>query len=274
MTMTSLRILVVAGVTLASLVVCQAQTPVSYVIGPQDVLSITVFDQATLSNKYTVETDGTFTFPLVGRVKAAGLTLRDFEGELKRLLADGYFKDPQLSVAIEEYRSQRIFIVGEVRQPGTVALAGGMTLIEVLARAGSTLPTASGEVVVVRPAEKADGPLLPDAKASEVIRVSLRELESGIGTHNVQLRDGDTVYVPQAAFVYVFGQVKNPGSYPVQRDTTVLQALSLAGGVTEMGAMNRIRVVRVINGQKKEIRMKPTDLVTGGDTLIVPERFF
>lgn len=274
MTMTSSRLLVVVGVTLASLVVCQAQSAVSYVIGPQDVLSITVFDQASLSSKYTVETDGTFTFPLVGRVKAAGLTLRDFEGELKRRLADGYFKDPQLSVAIEEYRSQRIFIVGEVRQPGTVALAGGMTLIEVLARAGSTLPTASGEVLVVRPAEKADGPLLPDTKASEVIRVSLRELESGAGTHNVQLRDGDTVYVPQAAFVYVFGQVKNPGSYPVQRDTTVLQALSLAGGVTEMGAMNRIRVVRVINGQKKEIRMKPTDLVTGGDTLIVPERFF
>lgn len=274
MTMTAPRLLVVSGIAFASLVVCQAQTAVSYVIGPQDVLAITVFDQTTLSNKYTVEADGTFTFPLVGRVKAAGLTLRDFESELKRLLADGYFKDPQLSVAIEEYRSQRIFVVGEVRQPGTVALAGGMTLIEVLARAGSLLPTASGEVLVVRHQSAADGPRLPDAGVSEIIRVSLKELEAGARTQNVQLRDGDTIFVPQAAFVYVFGQVRNPGSYPIQRDTTVLQALSLAGGVTEIGAMNRIRIVRIVDGQKKEIKVKPSDVVKGGDTLIVPEKFF
>jgi len=274
MTNTSVRFLVLSGVLLASLVVCQAQTAVSYVIGPQDVLSITVFDQATLSNKYTVETDGTFTFPLVGRVKAAGLTLRDFEGELKRLLADGYFKDPQLSVAIDEYRSQRLFVVGEVRQPGAVALAGGMTLIEVLARAGSMLPTASGEVLVVRPKGEVNGPQLPDAEAPDIIRVSLKELESGARTQNVQLRDGDTIFVPQAPFLYVFGQVRNPGSYPIQRDTTVLQALALAGGVTETGAMNRIRIVRIVDGQKREIRVKPTDIVKGGDTVIVPERFF
>ena len=275
MTMTSLRVFAAAcGAALVSLAICAAQGPVSYIIGPQDVLSITVFDQATLSNKYTVETDGTFTFPLVGRVKAAGKTLRDFEGELKRLLADGYFKDPQLSVAVDEYRSQRIFVVGEVRQPGTVALAGGMTLIEVLARAGSLLPTASGEVLVVRHGEKADGPRLPDAGASDVIRVSIKELEAGGRVQNVPLRDGDTIFVPQAAFVYVFGQVRNPGSYPIQRDTTVLQALSLAGGVTEMGAMNRIRIVRIVDGEKKEIRVKATDTVKGGDTLIVPERFF
>ncbi|MGH9348879.1 MAG: polysaccharide biosynthesis/export family protein [Vicinamibacterales bacterium] len=274
MTMTSVRWCLGFGVVLASLAVCQAQTAVSYVIGPRDVLAITVFDQTTLSNKYTVETDGTFTFPLVGRVRAAGLTLRDFESELKRLLADGYFKDPQLSVAIDEYRSQRIFVVGEVRQPGTVALAGGMTLIEVLARAGSTLPTASGEVLVVRHQIDADGPRLPDTDLSEVIRVSLKDLEAGGRTQNVQLRDGDTIFVPQAAFVYVFGQVRNPGSYPIQRDTTVLQALSLAGGVTELGAMNRIKIVRIVDGQKQEIKVKPSDIVKGGDTVIVPERFF
>jgi polysaccharide export outer membrane protein len=212
-----------------------------------------------LSSKYTVEADGTFTFPLVGRVKASGLTLRDFEGELKRLLADGYFKNPQLSVAVEEYRSQRIFVVGEVRQPGTVALAGGMTLIEVLARAGSLLPTAAGEVLVVRHQDNATGPQMPDAASSETIRVSIKELESGGRVQNVQLHDGDTIFVPQAAFVYVFGQVRNPGSYPIQRDTTVLQALSLAGGVNDTGAMNRIKIVRLVDGQKKEIKVKPGD---------------
>jgi polysaccharide export outer membrane protein len=274
MTITAPRLVAVSILVFASLAICEAQNGVSYVIGPQDVLGITVFDQPTLSNKYTVEADGTFTFPLVGRVKAGGLTLRAFEGELKRLLADGYFKDPQLSVAVDEYRSQRIFVVGEVRNPGAVALSGGMTLIEVIARAGSTLPTASGELLVVRHSGEATGPQPPDSPTAETIRISLKDLESGARAPNVQLRDGDTIFVPQAAFVYVFGQVRNPGSYPVQRDTTVLQALSLAGGVTETGAMNRLRIVRIVDGQKKEFKVKPTDIVKGGDTVIVPERFF
>jgi polysaccharide export outer membrane protein len=72
----------------------------------------------------------------------------------------------------------------------------------------------------------------------------------------------------------VFGQVKNPGAYAVQKDTTVLQALSLAGGVSENGAMNRIRVARIVRGEKQDITVKLTDIVQPGDTLIVPERYF
>src|SRR6185369_13908253 len=127
-----------------------AQTPADYVIGPQDVLAIAVFDQTDLSGRYSVETNGTFSFPLVGRVTAAGLTLRQFEKELTGRLADGFFKNPQVTVGVEQYRSQRVFVMGEVRQPGPVALTGGMTLIEALARAGSTTSTASGEVAIVR----------------------------------------------------------------------------------------------------------------------------
>ena len=128
---------------------------------PQDVLTVTVWDSPDLSGKFTVETDGSFTFPLIGRVKAGGLTLRQFEAELKKKLADGYFKNPQVSVAVETYRSQRIFIVGEVRNPGTYQLTGDMTLIEAIARAGSTTPGAAPEAIVVRaPAgRQADGPI-------------------------------------------------------------------------------------------------------------------
>ena len=140
-----------------------AQSGGDYVIGPQDVLTIQVFDQADLGGKYTVETDGTFSFPLIGRVTAGGLTLRAFEAELKKQLADGYFRNPQVTVAIEQYRSQRVFVMGEVREsPGPVPLTGGMTLIEALARAGSTLPTASGEVAIVRAPQGAKGPVLPE----------------------------------------------------------------------------------------------------------------
>ena len=247
-----------------------------YVIGSQDVLTIQVFDQADLGGKYTVEADGTFTFPLVGRVQAGGLTLRAFETELRNKLADGYFKNPQVTVAVETYRSQRVFVMGEVRQPGPVPLTGGMTLIEALARAGSTLPTASGEVAIVRAPKDAKGPVLPGQDANgNVERASIKDLEGGALSQNFDLHDGDTIFVPRAETIYVFGQVKNPGAYSLtERGTTVLQALSLAGGVTENGAMNRVKVIRIVKGDKKEVKTKLTDLVKPGDTVIVPERYF
>ena len=252
-----------------------AQSAADYVIGAQDVLTVQVFDQADLGGKYTVEADGTFSFPLIGRVTAGGLTLRSFEVELKRKLADGYFRNPQVTVAVEQYRSQRVFVMGEVRAPGPVALTGGMTLIEALARAGSTQPTASGEVAVVRAPQGAKGPVVPAQDAgTEVFRASIRDLESGALSQNIELRDGDTIFVPRAETAYVFGQVKNPGGYAVQKDTTVLQALSLAGGVTENGAMNRVKVVRIVDGAKREVKVKLTDIVRAGDTIIVPERYF
>jgi polysaccharide export outer membrane protein len=247
----------------------------SYVIGAQDVLTISVFDEPSLSGKYAVELDGSLAFPLVGRLKAAGMSLRDFESELRTRLAAGYFRNPRLTVAIEQYRSQRVFVVGAVKTPGTFALTGDMTLIEVLAKAGSTSDAAGDEVMLIRGHGRTSA-TLPDAGAADdVIRVSLKDLQGGpAAARNMALSDGDTVYVPRAQVVYVFGQVKNPGSYPVQSDTTVLQVLSLAGGVLPTGAMNRLQVVRVVAGAKKELKVKLTEGVNPGDTIIVPERFF
>lgn len=247
-----------------------------YVIGPQDILTVNVFDQADLGGKYTVDADGTFTFPLIGRVQAGGKTLHVFEDELRKKLADGYFKNPQVTVAVETYRSQRVFVMGEVRQPGPVPLTGGMTLIEALARAGSTTPTASGEVAIVRAPKNAKGPILPGQDASvRIQRASIKDLEGGALSQNFEILDGDTIFVPRAESIYVFGQVKNPGAYALtEHGTTVLQALSLAGGVTENGAMNRAKIVRIVKGEKKEIKIKLTDLVKPGDTVVVPERYF
>jgi polysaccharide export outer membrane protein len=150
-----------------------------------------------------------------------------------------------------------------------------MTLIEALARAGSTTSTASGEVAIVRTSQEGvRGPVLPDQTGSEVFRASIRDLEGGALSQNLELRDGDTIFVPRAETVYVFGQVRTPGAYGVQQNMTVLQALSLAGGVSEHGAMGRVRVVRTEKGVKKEMKVKLTDLVRAGDTLIIPERFF
>ena len=250
----------------------------NYVIGSQDVLAISVWDQPDLSGKFTVESDGSFTFPLIGRIAAAGLTLRDLETQLRTRLADGYFKNPQVSVAVEQYRSQRIFVIGEVRSPGAYPLTGNMTLIEALARAGSTTIEASGEAVIVRlPAGKAaSAPVLPNQEdSSEVVHVNIRDLQSGQLSQNIALQDGDTIFVPRAETIYVFGQVRNPGAYPLRtRDTTVLQALSLAGGMTERGSTSRIKIVRIVDGKKVELKVKLGDPVQPGDTLIVQERFF
>jgi polysaccharide export outer membrane protein len=250
--------------------------PSDYVIGPQDILTINSFDQEDLGGKYPVDSDGTFTFPLIGRVKAGGLTLRELESELKRLLKDGFFKNPQLSVGVEQYRSQKIHVVGEIRNPGTYPLTGDMSLIEAIARAGSTLPSASGEALIVRAraGKSSAAPQLPGAESVDVKTVDLKELQSGALSQNVALRDGDTIFVPRAESVYVFGQVKNPGAYSIQRNTTVLQALSLAGGLTDRGATGRIKIVRVEKGNTVELRVKLTDTVRPGDTIIVPERFF
>ena len=146
-------------------------------------------------------------------------TLRELEAELKRLLKDGFFKNPQLSVGVELYRSQKIHVVGEIRNPGTYPLTGDMNLIEAIARAGSTLPTASGEALIVRAkAGKASSrPQLPGTESVDVKTVDLKALQSGALSQNVALRDGDTIFVPRAEAVYVFGQVKSPGAYAIQR---------------------------------------------------------
>ena len=256
-----------------------AQAGGDYVVGPQDVLMIASFDQATLSGKFTVETDGTFSFPLIGRVKAGTLTLRQVEAELKKQLREGgFFINPQVTVAVETYRSQKVFIVGEVRTPGTYPLSGGMSLVEALARAGSTLPTSSGDAIIVHadPTGRAGGPIMPtQVDPDKVVRVDLRALERGEFSQNTALRDGDTIFLPRAESLFVSGEVRNPGSYPLpQRETTVLQALSLAGGMTEYASRDRIQIIRIEQGVKKEIRAKLSDVVQPGDTIVVPERNF
>lgn len=238
-----------------------------YVIGPQDVLIITSYDQPELSGRFAVETDGTFTYPLIGRVHAGDKTLREVEADLERqLIEQGFFTHPQMTVAVGAYKSQRIFIVGEVRQPGAYPLSGEMRLIEALALAGSMLPTASGEVVVARAAR--------DGQPQHTVRLSVRDLEEGLLMPDLALRGGETIFALRAENVFVFGQVRNPGAYPLARHTMVLQALSLAGGVTDRGATSRIEVVRIVNGGQQTIRVALTDFVQAGDTIVVPQRFF
>ena len=273
-----------------------AQDEQNYVIGIRDVLDISLFNQAELSGRYTVETDGAFSFPLIGRVAAAGFTVQELEATLRERLLDGYFRDPRVTVAVAEYRSRQVFVMGEVRSPGAYPLAADTTLIEILSLAGSFTSQASGVVIVVRagadtPRHAANGPAFadnggsappagnsgfppPPADGGEMVRVNLRDLEDGDLTRNVVLRDGDTVFVPRAETFYVFGEVRSPGSFPIQEGLTVLQALSLAGGATEFAALNRITITRIEDGEQIELRVQLDHLVQRDDTITVPVKFF
>jgi polysaccharide export outer membrane protein len=248
------------------------EVPADYLIGAQDRLVITSYDQSDLSGRFVVETDGTFTFPLLGRVRASGMTLQTFEASLRQQLIEaGFFKNPQITVAVDQYRSRKIYVLGEVRKPGVLPISGAMRLVEALALADSLQPTAGPEVVIIPSAYDDSAPRRREDRA---VRIQLADLENGDITANVLLNDGDTILVPRAEQVYVFGQVKNPGAYSMRQDVTVLQALSLAGGVTDRGATGRIEIVRMVGGENKEIRTDLTDAVRPGDTVVVPERYF
>jgi polysaccharide export outer membrane protein len=262
------------------LILCQdAQAPVrqTYTVGPQDVLTITVVGEPDLSGKYVIDVDGTLDFPWIGRVKAQGQTLRALETAVaKRLNEGGYLVRPQVSIQMQDFRSQTVYVMGEVRQPGEYPLTGNMTIIDLLAKA--VLQTTAGDEILIsrRKGQAAPtGPVLgADQRDVEVTRVSKRDIQSGRASQTVTLRDGDTVFVPKAVSIFVTGQVRNPGSYTMEGELTVLQALSLAGGLTEKAARGRVKILRVVDGKQKQLNARMTDVVKPGDTIEVPSRFF
>ena len=252
--------------------------PRLYTVGPNDVLLVTVYNQPQLSGKFAVEADGTFAFPLLGRVQAGGLSVRTIEDTLRQRLAAGFVNDPQVSVTVDQYRSQQIFVMGEVKQPGSLQFTGSMTLIEALARAGSMTEHAGTDVVIVR-SSNASGSAAPaqnpNAPGDGAIRVNLQSLQSGALSQNVALRAGDTIFVPRAETVFVSGEVRNPGEYVMRSSgMTVRQALALAGGVTERGSSRRVQIVRVVNGKEVATGVNLQTTVQAGDTIVVLGRFF
>ncbi len=254
------------------------QPPTEYIVGPDDVLQILVYNEREISTNYQVGSDGSIEFPLIGQVIVGGMTVRAIEDHLTKLLAAGYLKNPQVTVTVATFRSQNVFILGEVRNPGRFTLSGNMTLLQALAQAGSATTNASDEVKIYRPKDPTQATaIVPDetgkADASEEITVNIQDLRSGVA-QTYQIHDGDTIFVPKARNFYVTGQVRSPGTFVWQRGMTVLQALALAGGVGERGAAGRIKIIRLVGGRRKEIGVEQTDLVEPGDTVYVPQRFF
>jgi polysaccharide biosynthesis/export protein len=253
-----------------------SQNDGGYRLGPKDGLNILVWGHEELSGKFTIAADGSLSFPLIGSVKAAERTVSDLQSELSNRLADGFLKSPRVTVEIDRYVSQRVFVMGEVHTPGAVPLTGPMTLLEVLARAGSLTEQAGGDLVILRGAEQSGvGPLVAgQGGTSELGRLSVQQLRRGAVATNILLRDGDTVFVPRAENIFVLGLVNHPGPYILESGLTVLRALSLAGGTTALGSTGRIRIVRVVDGKRTEIKAQLDDLLQPGDTITVGARRF
>ena len=258
-----------------------ASPPPEYQIGPEDILKVTVYGHEDLTQTVVVQSDGTFVFPLIGRIKGGDLSPKELERKITVLLSQGFIRNPQVTVLVQEYRSKTIFVVGEIMRPGTYPLSGSRTLVEALAKAGPTTANAGGEVVIVRPHGEVQGPVLPNqvgvgpaSASAEVIRVNMPDIQAGDLTKNVLLRPNDTVFVPLAPKVFVSGEVRNPGAYPFAARTTVRQAISLAGGLTEDGSSGRIRVVRTVEGKSRELKIKIDDPIQPGDTIVVKSKLF
>jgi polysaccharide export outer membrane protein len=255
-----------------------APVPGLYQVGPGDILEVTVYGYDDLNQTVVVQPDGTFPFPLVGRVEAEDLTVSELQQSLERQLASGFVRNPHVAVVVKEYRSKRVFVVGEVTRPGPYPLAGKTTIVELLALAGPLTANAGTEIVVVRPGSQADGPTLPDAAAAttraEVLRIDLRDLQSGDLSKNLVLEPNDTLFVSPAPRVYVSGEVRQPGAFPFSPGMTVRQLIGLAGGLSEDGSTRGLRVIREVEGRAKEMKVRFEDPIQPGDTVVVKAKLF
>ena len=248
-----------------------------YVIGPEDVLQIQVWDHSDLERSVFVSREGFFSYPLIGQVQAGGLTVAQLEKEIAGRLGKGYLVSPQVTVTVKEYRSQKVFVLGEVVNPAKYALTGQTTLLDVLAQAGGPTPEAGAEVIVIRPVDgrrKNRPTSLQEAKAGETITVDLQRLMNGDIPQNMSLRDGDTVYVSKAQYFFVYGEVKKPGRYVLTQGTTVLKAITTAGGITDIAAVKRTKIVREKTGVRVKLKAKLSDWVFPEDIVMVPQSFF
>jgi polysaccharide export outer membrane protein len=257
----------------------QRATPgAAYLVGPNDVLGVKVLGEPELSTQYTVDADGTITFPFLQRVPVAGKTVAEIEYALRKGLDPDWIKNAQVSVVITSYRSRAIYVIGEVRNPAKYTIEGQTTLLEVIAQAGSFTPNAAQNIIVTRYKEGLTGvvagtPVAPgDPRGAEILRVNREELSEGKLQANIILQDGDTIFVPAAEKFYVMGMVKTPGQYVLQPGMTVRQAISMAGGLTERGSDRRIKIIRKVNNKDVEIDAQLSDPIRPNDTVRIAQR--
>ena len=252
-----------------------------YTIGARDVLAITVWGQADLSRDYTVAPDGFVPFPLIGRVKAAGLTANELAAQLTELLAKDYLVNPQVILSVKEYLSQQVQVLGAAARPGIYYLTGPTTMLDILFRAGGL--TGKQVILLRNPTVAAAGAATP----SPILRFSLDKIQAGDPAENTRVLAQDTIIVSnaQARLYFMLGEIGRPGAYPLDRETNLLEGIIIAGGFTNRAAPGRTTVIRSTPEGQKVIKVDMNDVLRRGreakgvmlqesDVVIVPESFF
>jgi polysaccharide export outer membrane protein len=248
-------------------------TEEQYLLGPDDKLLITVQNHPELTSHPTITAEGTINIPLLGDVTATGYTPSRFAKRLSEMLGRSYLVDPQVDVEVEEYRSQWVMVMGEVRTPRRIPLRGGTRLKEVLAEAGG-FGENSGEIITISSRVEASGEYT-------TVRVDRSEFESG--ANNPVLRHGDIVDVSRSAWCYLQGEVRSPGRVRIERGMTLLRAIALSGGLTEWADRKQVKVLYSPGTEPRErlfnlksiVAGKASDpALQGGEVIVVNRRFF
>lgn len=238
-----------------------------YEIGADDLVSINVYDYADLKTEARVSKNGRISFPLIGEVNVAGKTTFEIEQLISsRLSKGGFIQGAQVSVTVLEYKSQQVAILGQVNAPGRYSLASVSSLVDLIAMAGGVKDSGDEKAIITR----------SENKKSEKIEVDLHSMFDSSGTGQpFTLKAGDVVYIPKAPMFYIYGEVNQPGGYRLERDLTVVKAISIGGGLTPNGTVRGIVIKRKMdNNEVKDIDVELTDQVLKDDVIFIDERLF
>jgi polysaccharide export outer membrane protein len=245
---------------LFSTLTARKTSPRDYKIGPEDLLEISVFEEEKLNKTLRVSSQGNISFPLLGVLRVKGLTTNELEKEIRDLLAEKYLQNPNVSVFIKEYRSQRISMIGMVEKPGVFEITGQKTVLDMLALAGGLKEDAGQLLFLIRPPRLEEG-TPPEKKESleqdpQTYVIDLDELLiKGDLTINVPMIHGDIINVPASGKIFVGGEVFRPGGYPLKgKRLTLTQAIALAEGLKPEGNGTEARIFRYTGkGNEKEV---------------------
>jgi polysaccharide biosynthesis/export protein len=240
----------------------------TYLLGPGDILKISVFKNPDLSLDVRVSESGAIAFPLIGSVPVTGLTLPAAEKRIAQLLQDGgLVVNPQVSILLTQGFNDLVSVIGEVNKSGRYSIeAAGGHVSGMLAVAGGISVT-GGQVVTVS-GMRGGKPFRRDV---DIAKMST----GGNAADDIELSGGDTIFVNRAPLFYIYGQVQKPGQYPLQDGMTVMQALATGGGVTGKGTQRGIvRHRRDAGGKVKEDGVSLDDDVRDKDVIYVKESLF
>lgn len=233
-----------------------------YVLGSGDVITIQVPEADEIPSKpIWIDTDGLINLPLAGRLKAAGLTIRELESQLNERLK-AFVKDPHVVVAVTEFKGQPVSVLGFVTNPGVHQLQGRKTLLEVLSLAGGIRTEAGAVIRITRRIEYGELPLpgaaLDASGQFSFAHVNIRSMMDGKSPQeNILVQPYDVISVPKSSVVYVIGEVKKTGGFVLgdRKETTVIEALAMAEGISPIAKTNKAEILRLIPGQEQRQRV-------------------